>query len=594
VSRHALVEDAAISTPAAPVGDADILAQRLLPVQHVVLAQVMVIAGVVVAVSLRLHAWQGGAMGLAVAAAVVARMRGRTLPQWLAIWVQFIRDRRQRLRGNDIAEPFDTDGGDGEKIGFRWDGETLLSMLRIEANPQAITVLEPGVTVSGETVPVQLVADCLTQFDISLASVDIISHGARSQGGSRIAAVYDAVLGPLPAIAQRNVWIVVRFDPARCATAVRRRGGERDGILRAAATATRRVANRLVEAGLRPQILTSVEIGHAANQLSDGLGLRNITESWATCSAGRFQLRSYLLPPALLTTEGLAGLWTVPSYSTTLTVSVRSDDAGNTVQIRGLARFDTGGSRSVALGNLDPLVGQQFSALLASLPLPPPTHPVQRWAFGRGDSPFSGLVLPAAGCGQVIGADADGRAVAVPLFGPHVARVEISGTLHLAQQVVLRSLALGARVRVRTQRPAQWHAMVERVADQDLLWVDELRRGEIQAGSDRNLSMEIFDGVAEQTARVGVTVVVVQPPAVPPSETCDVALQSLDAHRDTVRVSTRAGSTVVTMVATDDELDYIKASLTAAEFDTAPVRRAGPAPSAFGGSTRGSTAAQVN
>ncbi|MCP9271570.1 type VII secretion protein EccE [Mycolicibacterium arenosum] len=580
--------------PGPPVVTADILVQRMLPVGHVVLTQVLVLAGLTAAEALRLQGWQGGAMGLAVAAAIVARVRGGTLPKWLALWLKFACDRRKRLRDNgtasDIAEPFDADGGDGEKVGFRWDGETLLSMLRIEANPQAITILEPGVTVSGETVPVQLVADCLRQYDVSLASVDVISHGARSHGGSRIAAVYDAVLGPLPAIAERTVWIVVRFDPSRCANAVRRRGGGRDGILRAAATATRRVASRLVEAGLRPRILTSVEIGHAVNQLSDGLGLRNVTENWATCSAGRFQLRSYLLPPALLTTEGLAGLWTVPSYSTTLTVSLRPDDAGDAVQIRGLARFDTRGSRDVALGDLDPLVGQQFSALTASLPLPPPNHPVQRWAFGRGDSPFANLALPAAGCGQVIGADADGRAVAVPLFGRHVARVEISGTLHLAQQVVLRSLALGARVRVHTERPAQWHAMVERVGDQDMLWVDELRRGAIQAGSERNLSMEIFDGVAEQAIRVGVTVVVVQPPAVPPSDTCDVALQLLDPRRDTVRVSTHAGSSVVTMVATDDELDYLQASLAATEFG-APANRAGrPAPTSVS-RTRVSTGA---
>ena len=36
--------------------------------------------------------------------------------------------------------------------------------------------------------------------------------------------------------------------------------------------------------------------------------------------------------------------------------------------------------------------------------------------------------MPASGCGQVIGADDHGRAVALSLFGPQIRRVEIAGT----------------------------------------------------------------------------------------------------------------------------------------------------------------------
>ena len=108
-----------------------------------------------------------------------------------------------------------------------------------------MTVMEPAMTVSGETVSVQMLADCLRQFDITLDSIDVISQGARSVGHGHIAAIYDAVLGPLPAIAHRSVWVAVRLDPTLCPDAVRHRGGGWEGILRTAATATRRVANRL-------------------------------------------------------------------------------------------------------------------------------------------------------------------------------------------------------------------------------------------------------------------------------------------------------------------------------------------------------------
>lgn len=85
----------------------------------------------------------------------------------------------------------------------------------------------------------------------------------------------------------------------------------------------------------------------------------------------------------------------------------------------------------------------------------------------------------------------------------------------------------------------------------------------MQAGSDRNYSVEMFDGVAEQSVRVGVTAIVVVPPNSPTTANADVALELLDVDTDTVKVSTRAGSSVVTMVATDEEMRYLKASFAA-------------------------------
>jgi hypothetical protein len=87
----------------------------------------------------------------------------------------------------------------------------------------------------------------------------------------------------------------------------------------------------------------------------------------------------------------------------------------------------------------------------------------------------------------------------------------------------------------------------------------------MQAGLDRHYSVEVFDGLAAQSVRVGVTTMVVRPPATAPSATCDVALELLENSANTVKVSTQAGSTVVAMVATDDELRFIKASLDTAD-----------------------------
>ncbi|OLO99749.1 type VII secretion protein EccE [Mycolicibacterium porcinum] len=540
--------------------------QRVFPLVDLVALQIIVVVGIVTAQLLHRPGWQGAVAGLAVGLLLVAPVvRGTTAPRALALRGRFVRNRRRRTgkaASNSLpAEPFDVPTPDGLQIGFRWNGATLLSLLKIDENPRALTVLEPGVTVSGEMVPVQALLDCLRQFDITLESIDIISQGARSAGHTDVAAVYDSVLGPLPAIAQRTVWIAVRFNPSRCAEAVRRRGGDRDGILRAATTATRRVANRLAEAGLQPQFLSASGIAAATNQLSDGVNLGTVEETWEDCREGHFRLSSFAVEPDMLTTPGLGLLWTVPSYSTTVCLSLREAAEEELVQVRGLVRFDSDVRVPTQLRGLIPLHGQQFSALAATLPIPtvPGADRIEHWASGlRGDA-LSELALPASGCGQVIGADEQGRAVALPVFGPQIRRVEIIGTLHLAQQVVLRSLALGARVLVHSRRPAFWRDMVEAVGRHDLLWVADFNRRAIQAGAERNYTVEMFDGVPEQSVRIGVTAMVLAPPNTPAGQ-ADVVLDLISLEHDTVKVSTQAGSAVVTMVATDDEMRYLRAS----------------------------------
>jgi type VII secretion protein EccE len=547
-------------SPAPLTATVDIVPQRAVPISDLLVVQALAAIGLGLGLLLDFPGWYGATAGLVVALAFVVRIRGMSLPRWAFLRLDLWRGRRTRKDGTQAFEPFDAELPDGSQIGLHWDGKTLMSLVRIEENPQAMTVMEPAMTVSGETVSLQLLAGSLQQFDIRLDSIDVISQGFRSQGHTHIAAVYDAVLGPLPAIAHRSVWVSIRLDPTSCPDAVRRRGGGWEGVLRTAATATRRVANQLSDAGLRPQIMTAADIAQATNQLSDGVGLANLDERWATCQKGRFQLRSFAVTPATFTTAGLGSLWTVPSHSTTVCVSLRRDRRDDLIKLRGLARFDSYGRPPTRLQGLQRLPGRQYTALICSLPLPAPRRPVNDWVYAVGDRAIADLALPASGCGQVIGADEHGRAVALPVFGPRIRRVEMCGTLQLAQQVVLRSIALGARIRVHTRRAAAWQAMVEQVADHNLLMVADRTRHAMQAGSGGSYSVEMFDGTGEESVRVGVTTVVVKPSHATPSREADVTLQLLDPDRDVVRVGTRAGAAVVTMVATDDEMRYLTSS----------------------------------
>jgi type VII secretion protein EccE len=545
-----------------------LLVERMMPLTDLLVVQAAVCVGLALAPVLDEPGWRGAVCGFATGLVLVVPLAGRSLPRWALARFDFWRDRRRRHATARWA-PFDHDQPGGAPIGFSWDGRTLTSLIRVDETPPSLTVLQAGSTVSGETVPVGVLADCLRKFDIALESIDVISQGTRSAGHGHVAAVYDAVLGPLPAIAHRAVWVAVRLDPARCPDAVRARGGGWNAALRTAAVATRRVTNTLRDAGLQASTTTASDMVHAVTELSSGVSLDALEETWTACHSGQLQLRSYGIEPATYTSEGLGSLWTLPSGSTTVTLSLRRDEQHDAVELRGIVRLDSLGHGRARHAGLRRLSGRQFDALLCALPLPAPKRPVGQWLTVRGEGEgahaLAGLELPASGCGQVVGADEHGRAVALSLFGPCVARVELHGTLHLAQQVVLRSLALGARVRVHTRRTGAWREMVEAVGDVSQLQAIGADRGAIEAGPRRDYSVEMYDGGPEQSVRVGMTAIVVSPTHSPPSTAADVRLQLLDQDRDEVLVTTRTGSATVTMVASDEEMRYIGSSFDVAD-----------------------------
>ena len=423
------------------------------------------------------------------------------------------------------TEPFDVPAPDGAQIGFRWDGATLLSLIEIDENPQAMTVMEPGTTVSGEVVPVQALVDCLRQFDITLDSIDIISQGARSQGHTAVAAVYDAVLGPLPAIAQRTVWVAVRFDPSQCAEAVRRRGGGREGILRTATTATRRVANRLTEAGLRPRILTASGIAHATNQLSDGVESRRPSRKRgkrAVKAIPAVQLRSRTRDAHH---GGPRGAVDHPQLlDDGVPVTANHGDPGM-ISIRGLARFDSEVGYPRRSARADPPA--RPSVLGAGVqPADSATNPARRALGLRWSRP---PVCKNSPCLR-----RDAVRSSVPTRRAARSRCPCSARRSIGSRSAAHCIWPSRRCCARwPSAPGCWcTADVPRcgatwsneVGRHDLLWVADFNRGAIQAGADRNYSVEMFDGVPSGRSERGSPASWSPPPNAAVTPNADVAL----------------------------------------------------------------------
>ncbi|PXW32582.1 UNVERIFIED_CONTAM: type VII secretion protein EccE [Williamsia faeni] len=542
----------------------------------VVVAIELLIAGALVLAYDNGPLWWTALIAAVLLSAMLVSPPGRTSVARLSM-LRFGLWRRRLLRGSEPdgsrpdQAPFDIPVPDETPIGARWDGTSLITVLRIDTPPPTIALLNPGVPTTGIAgIPLTALAESVRQFDIELESIDVISHGIRSHGAGRVAQVYLRTLGPLPATAYRSVLVVLRLDPSRCPEAVARRGGGSEGALRTALVATRRVANRIGGRGLSTTALTGAEITAATTQLAHGAGGGEVSERWESVSVGRLQMSTFAVSPEHLA-RTLDEVWAVPSVSTTVTTRLRPTAEGE-ISLRTLVRFNTIITEHTPISGppiegLIPLHGRQRAALAASLPVGPADRlpPISEHAVAADD--LTRVFLAAAGCGQLIGADHNGRAVAVDLLGGRPHRISIAGGLHLAQQVLLRAIGVGARVLIYSDRPADWQQFVTAVGDPGLV---ALAGGRVFPG---HFTVAMFDGLTPATVDTPTTVILVPPGT--HTEPADIRLVQNHAAPQDIWISTPGGSAMVTMVATGDEISFIGSSLPSTNAARAS---GGPAP----------------
>ncbi|SNY70958.1 type VII secretion protein EccE [Paractinoplanes atraurantiacus] len=214
----------------------------------------------------------------------------------------------------------------------------------------------------------------------------------------------------------------------------------------------------------------------------DGVGPAQ--ETWPGLRVGglaqsTFQLRRWPDPRVETSRRLISRLLTLPASATTVSLTAGPRPAhGPTpldLTIR-LAAPDTGtlGTAAQALhkvvaaeqASVRRLDGEQLSGLSATLPLggspsavpglpPDGLQPAER---------LEGLDLPVGTSGLMLGRNRHGNPVVARLFRPEQTRVLLIGGVRCAQLVVLRAMALGARVMVQTARPRAWEPFVRGAA----------------------------------------------------------------------------------------------------------------------------------
>lgn len=443
--------------------------------------------------------WQTILLAVFAGAILLVPLRRRLLLDWIVTLAR-------RVRHTHPPESHLTDfrRDDATPVGLIWTAGTVCTVIEVLPQPGAVTRLGRTVTGTGPTVPLPLLADSLVQQDISLSGIDVIGHGRRTDPAASAAQSYDDLVGPLAATARRTVWLIVRLDVLAQSDAVVRRGGGSTGAARAASVATQRIVRTLAGHGTPTRILPAREIAGVTDEIRGGGTLETAPRSWTHTTVRRGCNTGYSIDPRAIG-DRLDDVWATRSHATTVALRLRPGSSASEVRVAASCRFttDTVPPR-LTLRGLIPTSGRDCDALQSHVPgAHPRLDAVTDFATMNLDR-LGALTVAAGGCGQLIGADDAGLAVAARIIGPDIRRVSIHAEPYLTHQIVLRAVAIGERIAVHTVDPRSWQSLAGTVADPDRLTVidDVSLRGDITA--------VVFDGTEPQPLPDTVTAIVVR------------------------------------------------------------------------------------
>lgn len=415
------------------------------------LAGVAVFTGAWVAATWgRLHPVLVAIPPILAAAIILTTIYHVSLTRWASRWWSWRRHRSDLTTLPDPGAVVDIPVDGAGDIGVVIDDDRLVSMVALNPDPLAPTVVTDAEERTSNTITLSRIADLLRLADVNLESLDVITIGTRASGG--FSDLYQQMLGPVPAATSRTSWLVLRIGMLDNVTAISRRSGRADAARRTAAAACLRAADALAAEGLDARPATAAEI----NAVNDTLHAEPpLADHWSHLEGRNSFTGVYYADPAHIA-EDAAQWWTWPlARDVTTLVRLRTTDAGHP-QIAALVRYRTAAAPTAPpVSRLGPLYGVQRAAWrqfrIGSLPQDTPLP----WSSLTKQEP----VLPFGPTGPLIGSlpTAEKAAVHLPLVAP--ISVACPSPL-LLRQVALRATATGRPLIVVTADPAAWNPIV--------------------------------------------------------------------------------------------------------------------------------------
>jgi type VII secretion protein EccE len=353
--------------------------------------------------------WLGITLAVLTAIAAVLTVRGRRATGWVA--AVFAWRRRHR---NVPESPSEAAVGatvmPGDHVAVRWQDDYLVAAMELVPRPFTPTVIVNGEAFTDDVVDTRLV-ERLVEAHCPDLEADVVSSGFRvgKTAPANLVGLYEQVVGPYPAPANRRTWIVLRADPEHTRKSSQRRESGVAGLARYLVSSTTRIADQLASNGIDARAVRSFDDFDRATEISFE------RETWSSIKGRSTFTAAYSAP-------GGPDVWW----------SARADHTITRVRIRpGAAPTAT-----VLLTTLaNPATPRGFSCLFGG----------QRAAL-YGISPVNDrhYELPIGSAGVLIGETADRYPVYMPFDD-----VDVSinlGDARLFTQFVVRSAAAGAVV----------------------------------------------------------------------------------------------------------------------------------------------------
>ena len=353
--------------------------------------------------------WIGVTLAVIIALTAVLTVRGRRLTGWIAVLFAWRRRHRQ-APAVPSAPAVGATVMPGDHVAVRWQGDHLISVIELIARPFTPTVIVNGEAFTDDVVDTRLVEDLVSAHCPDLEA-DVVSAGYRvgKTAPANLVALYEQVVGPYPAPANRRTWIVLRADPDQTRKAALRRETGVAGLARYLVASTTRIADHLASNGIDARCARSFDDFDRATEISFE------RESWSLIKGRSTFTAAYSAP-------GGPDVWW----------SARADHTITRVRVRPGAAPTT----TVLLTTLaNPTTPRGFSCLFGG----------QRAAL-QGESPVTDkhYELPIGSAGVLVGETADRYPVYMPFDD-----VDVSinlGDARLFTQFVVRSAASGAVV----------------------------------------------------------------------------------------------------------------------------------------------------
>ena len=380
---------------------------------HALWAAVLIPASVLMFAAMDMM-WLGITLAVIIGLAAVVTVRGRRLTGWVAALFAWRRRHRQ-----PPATPSEPAVGatviPGDHVALRWQGDHLVSAIELIPRPFTPTVIVNGEAFTDDVVHTRFVEELLSAYCPDLEA-DVVSSGYRvgKTAPAALVALYEQVVGPYPAPANRRTWIVLRADPERTRRSALRRDAGLSGLAQYLVASTTRVADHLASHGVDARPARSFDDYDRATEISFE------RETWSMIKGRSTFTAAYVAP------GGPDVWWSARADHTLTRVRVAPGEAPTaTVLLTTLANPSTPRGFSC-------LYGGQRAALL-------------------GESPVTDrhYELPVGSAGVLVGETADRYPVYMPFDD-----VDVSinlGDARLFTQFVVRSAAAGAVVTLAPQ-----------------------------------------------------------------------------------------------------------------------------------------------